>query len=285
MTIFICVNDAVPSETVELLSAACSARDVEYVEIDARSFTFAPEEHAEPGELLYRPGVSLVAQRVEQHLYRPGVATFYPGHDEILFAGINPLLSFQRAGLPVPRTVPCATTDRERLREIVERLGGLPIVVKLAGYAGGVGVMRADTLAGLFSLVDYLVAQGSQPLLTSYVDDATHWRAIVVGDRMVASYRNHNDIDDFRSHATRDAEDYTIAPPQGLEALAVSAVKAIRREFGGVDVLEHPSGRLYLLEANFPCYFAQAQRIIGVDVAGAMVEELLAKAQRLAASG
>ena len=72
-------------------------------------------------------------------------------------------------------------------------------------------------------------------------------------------------------------------PPDGLEELAVRAVHSIRREFGGVDVLEHPSGRLYLLEANFPCYFGQAQDVIGVDIAGAMVEELQAKAARIAA--
>ena len=62
-----------------------------------------------------------------------------------------------------------------------------------------------------------------------------------------------------------------------MVCLAVSAVQAIRRELGGVDILEHPSGRLYLLEANFPCYFPQAQVVAGIDVAGAMVDHLLTK--------
>ena len=53
-------------------------------------------------------------------------------------------------------------------------------------------------------------------------------------------------------------------------------------ELAGVDILQHPSGRLYLLEANFPCYFAHAQTLAGVDVAGAMVEHLMAKARGLA---
>ena len=42
-----------------------------------------------------------------------------------------------------------------------------------------------------------------------------------------------------------------------------------------------PRRRLYLLEANFPCYYAQAQLKGGVDVAGAMVDYLLSQAGAL----
>lgn len=61
------------------------------------------------------------------------------------------------------------------------------------------------------------------------------------------------------------------------------AVRALRYEFGGVDILEHPTGRLYLLESNFPCYFATPQEVIGTDVAGAMLEYLVEKSRRLSA--
>ena len=56
------------------------------------------------------------------------------------------------------------------------------------------------------------------------------------------------------------------------------------REFGGVDLLRHPGGRWYLLEVNMPCYYPHAQEVAGVDIAGAMVDHLHAKALRLAAS-
>jgi hypothetical protein len=46
-----------------------------------------------------------------------------------------------------------------------------------------------------------------------------------------------------------------------------------------VDVLQHPSGRFYLLEANFPCYFGHAQEN-GQDIAGAIVDHLLDKSLR-----
>lgn len=60
--------------------------------------------------------------------------------------------------------------------------------------------------------------------------------------------------------------------------MAVTATRASRLEFGGVDVLEAPDGRLHVLESNFPYYFGQAQVVAGIDMAGAMVEHLMAKA-------
>ena len=45
----------------------------------------------------------------------------------------------------------------------------------------------------------------------------------------------------------------------------------------GVDILETADGKLYLLEANFPCYFAQAQVAVGVDIAVMMLDYLLQK--------
>jgi glutathione synthase/RimK-type ligase-like ATP-grasp enzyme len=66
-----------------------------------------------------------------------------------------------------------------------------------------------------------------------------------------------------------------------LKETAVAAVRALANEFGAVDILEHPSGCLYVLESNQACYFASAQSPLGTDVSGAMVEYLLRKAQTL----
>ena len=63
----------------------------------------------------------------------------------------------------------------------------MPVVIKALGYSRGVGTIRADSLASLFSIVDYALAEGTKPMLTAYVPDAVHWRVVVVGDEAVAS--------------------------------------------------------------------------------------------------
>jgi len=194
---------------------------------------------------------------------------------------VNPLLAFQRAHLPVPRWVHVTVATRDRLRQYVDRLGGLPVVLKFPGFSRGVGVTRIDSMGGLFSAVDYALEIGRIPVMCSFVDNATHWRAVVVGERMVSHYRNVMDEDDFRTSASDRVEDFEARAPSGLSEIAVGAVRTLGAEFGGVDILEHPSGRLYLLESNNPCYFASAQLTIGTDVSGTMVDYLLKKAERL----
>jgi hypothetical protein len=275
---FYCINDHVPEETIAGLRAAAQARGIEMVEIHAPDFEYLPEQRAQVGDLLYRPSVSMASTHVEQFMLHDGVASFYTHPDGAITYISEPLQAFARAGLSVPRHVHCHSSERALLKQWVERLGGLPVVVKFSGFSGGTGVLRADSLASLFSLVDFALATGRTPLLMSFVDQAEHWRVVVVGDRAVAAYLNPQDSDDFRSHGSDDPQDCTDQVAPDLAALAVAAVHSLGLEFGGVDILRHPSGRLYLLEANFPCFHAHAETLAGIDVSGAMLDHLIAKA-------
>jgi hypothetical protein len=279
-----CVSDGtVPATTTGLLAAACAARGVAFVPIDAGRFDPCEEVALAAGDLLFRPAVSYAAVRVEQALYDDSLATFYGDGEALFFDGVAAPLLFARRGLPIPRTIALLHNDRAQLRRAVERVGGLPVVVKVPGGEGGVGVMLLESFASLASVLDHLFAAGRTPQLMAYVRGATHWRVVVVGSRAVAAYRNHPYPDDFRSGPSSDPLDYMVPTPSPLTELAVAATRAIRREHAGVDILQHESGRLYLLEANFPCYFPQAQLVGGIDVAGALLDHLLAKSERLLA--
>lgn len=273
------VDDGVPPETVGLLQASAELRGVRVLMVDPDRFDFAPERALRDGDMLFRPAVSMHAIRVEQHLWHHGVATFHRDPEGPLFSNINSLATFARAGLAVPRTYFLNATHRDLIRTLVDRLGGLPVVLKTPGYSHGVGVIRVDSLASLFSVVDFMIAEGNKPLLTTYVPNAVHWRVVVVGDQAVAHYRNELDADDFRTSGSENPDDYAAPLPDGAAELAVRACHSLRTDHGGVDILEHPSGRLYLLEANSPCYYPQAQLAVGVDISGAMMEQLLREAE------
>ena len=245
--------------------------------VDAPSFRYRPEDRLPRGSMLYRPAGSRAAQHVEEFLLREGVASFYPDLDAMFFSCGAPRRQMERAGINVPRAVPVATSDGELLADVVERLGGFPVVVKVGGE-GGVGVMCADSMPVLRALLDHL-CRSTVPELSAFVPDAMHHRVIVVGDRAVATYKNPIAEDDFRSAPSDERADYSADVPPELARLALAAARAIRVELAGVDILSHASGRLYVLEANFPCFFAQATIGGGLDVAGPMVDWLLRKAQ------
>ena len=216
--------------------------------------------------------------RVEQALYSPAAATFYANDWGVFHDCLLPPLLFERAGLAMPRTVYAATPDRDKLRGIVEWLGGFPIVAKWLGHASGTAVLRVDSFPALFSLMDYAGDGAIPPLLSEYIADAVHYRLVVVGDRIAAGYRNLQAADDFRSMGSEDPADYRLPIDPAMAALAVSAAQVLGVETAGVDILRASDGGLFLLEANFPCYFAQAQIVAGIDVAGMMVDHLIKKA-------
>ncbi len=274
---FYCVNDCVPRESVEYLEQACSTRNIPFTEIDAALFDPDLDRKCNRGDLLFRPAISFRAIRAEQSLYDEGVATFYADPEGPLFTCANQNLAFTRVGLPLPRYYTCLDFVPEVLLEKVNYLGGFPIVVKILGGSSGIGVIRVDSPPAMLSLVEYLIAQGQTPILSTYIEDAIHWRLVVVGNKAIAAYQNPKLDDDFRTFGSTDTADITNKPDERLELIAVNAVHALRLEFGGVDLLLHESGRIYLLEANFPCYFAHAQIHGGIDVAGEMVDYLLRK--------
>jgi RimK-like ATP-grasp domain len=271
----------VPESTTGLLRAACELRNIAFIDIDAPSFDFGADSQLPPGSALYRSGVSISAIRVEQFLTAPGVGTFYTDPDGLFFVPDANQMLFRKAGINTPRTVSIGSPDRDLLRSHVTRLGGFPVILKVLGYSLGLGTVRVDSFAALFSSIDYLLAKGECPLMASYIEDAIHWRLIVVGTEVVAGYRNTLREDDFRTSASEAPSDYFLDLPENLREMASKAVLTARLEFGGVDILEHPSGRLYLLEVNFPCYFGHAEEVAGINVAGRMVEHLVAKARSL----
>jgi hypothetical protein len=272
---FAFVDDGVPEPTRRLLREAALDRGLDWRPFDAARYDLDPCRRLRPGDLLYRAAVSSRAGLLTQHIWTEGVRSFYALSPYQLV--LNPTWALERAGLPVPLTLPAISAERGRLRVWVDRLGGLPVVVKFNGGEGGVGTLRVDSLAALFSLVDHARSQGLSPALIQYLPDTVHWRVIVVGDRAVASYPNPVPPDDFRSRAPADPAAYRAPPPPKLAALAVAATHTLGARFGGVDLLYRAEDdQAWILEVNTPCYFAHAQDEGGVDVAGAMLEALLA---------
>ena len=277
------VDDGVPEISTQIIAEACEAREVELIVHEANTFVFAPEQKASAGDLLFRPAISAASMRVEQFLYQPGVATFYRSAAGVFWNCNDAVHLFQSEGIPIPRTFYVNNADRGTLDYYVEQLGGFPVILKVLGHSRGVGVMRLDGVESLYSVVDYVAASGQTPILCTYIDNAVHWRCMVVGDRVVAAYINPQDANDFRTYGTTDPDEVYTEVGRDLSEVSIAATRILDISLGGVDVLRHESGRCYVLECNFPCYYAHAQEVGGVDVAGAMLEFLIDKAERLAA--
>ena len=167
-----------------------------------------------------------------------------------------------------------------RLRRYVEFLGGLPVVVKVAGGAAGDGLFRPADWGTLVSLCEFLCGRGLPFSLREFVPSAGCERLIVLGDEAVSAATKPNREGDFRSGAAGVTCHDDPAPEAA--AAAVAAAHAANLNFAGVDVLmDERDGSPKVLEVNTPFDIGTAAPIHGQHVFDRFVAWLTTTAEPL----
>lgn len=238
----------------------------------ADDLTTSAIDGAAGARLLYRAAVDWRSMLLEALLHDDRTGCLRDPHRTVLH---QPIL-LRAAGVPVARAVYLPEADRGALARQVDWLGGFPVVVKRPGFEGGAGISLARDLEALIESL-----AGVDAMLEAFVPHARAWRMTVLGGGVIAATARAVGPDDFRSNGPGS----TLLPdrdvPRGAAAIAVRATRAIASDFGGVDVLESPDGTLTVAEINMPCYFADQQAALRVDIAGAIVDRLLWRSARL----
>jgi len=224
--------------------------------------------------LVYCTAAGRAAQLLEKLLVTPRTAAL---HDPHFICDHQPLL-LARSGVAMPRAVFVPAQTRERLQQQAQWLGGFPVVVKRAGLEGGQGVRLAHDLDDLMA---QLARPGGEARIEQFIAHRFCWRVTVLDGRALAFTAHAAAAGDFRTNAPGGTMDLDARPPEALLPLAVRATRVLRLEFGGVDVMEADDGRLQVCEVNFPCSFHHQQQALGIDIAGAIVDRLIAKARAL----
>lgn len=186
-----------------------------------------------------------------------------------------------KAGVGIPKTVVSRnTTDIDVL---LERLGGMPVIIKLARGTHGNGVVLAETKKAAKSVLQalYLTNEdGTNVLLQEFVAESagTDIRAFVVGGRVVASMKRQSLDDDFRSNLHKGGEGTIVKLTDEEKKMAVKAAKAMGLNVAGVDLMRSERGPL-ILEVNSSPGFG-IEKITGRDVASAIIEYIEINAKR-----
>ena len=186
-----------------------------------------------------------------------------------------------KSGVGIPKTVVSRnTTDIDNL---LEQLGGMPVIIKLARGTHGNGVVLAETKKAAKSVLQafYLTNDdGTNILLQEFVKESagTDIRAFVVGSRVVASMKRQSLDDDFRSNLHKGGEGTVVKLTEEERKAAVKAAKAMGLNIAGVDMMRSERGPL-ILEVNASPGFG-IEKVTGRDVAGAIIEYVELNAKR-----
>lgn len=281
---FYCIKQGTNNDIearVELLKRACDDRNVNFVDLDSEAVDYSQIQQPTGNDFLYNVGRG--SQILESLMLNEAVTTFYASNPKANFNLANTstlwTIIHDKEKLPAPKTVHSLTDDRRLLKKYVEYLGGFPLIIKAVGSTRGVGVIKVDSLAALYSIADYLISLNGKFILRQFIECASRLRLVVLGNKVITSVEYISPQDDFRT-----IEDYpetkVVKAPAIIEQTAVKSVEAIGVEIGGVDIVLDAAGNHYLLEVNFPFSFQRPQKYSKVDIAGLMLDHLIEKQKR-----
>lgn len=186
-----------------------------------------------------------------------------------------------KAGVDIPKTV--FSRNSVDIDGLIEKIGGTPVIIKLARGTHGNGVVLAETKKAAKSVLQAFYLQnedGTNILVQEFVEESagTDIRAFVVGGRVVASMKRQSLDDDFRSNLHKGGEGTAVKLTDEERKMAIKAAKAMGLNIAGVDMMRSDRGPL-VLEVNASPGFG-IEKVTGRDVATPIIEYIEQNAKR-----
>lgn len=222
-------------------------------------------------------GLTVLRQFQSMHI-------FCTDRPRALELGRNKLRCVQRL---LKKNVPFPSTgfahSKEDFDNIINTVGGVPLIIKLIEGTEGVGVFLADDMKHAVNLLKTF-GQLSTPLMVQeFIEESagTDVRAFVINGKIAAAMQRRSQDGDFRANAALggDLECIQLTPLE--EEIALKAAKAIGINVAGVDLIRSNKGPL-VIEINVSPGFTGLESVSDKDIAGAIIDyavhaKLLAK--------
>ncbi len=179
------------------------------------------------------------------------------------------LLSREGVGLPVT----AFARSVKDTKGLIELVGGAPLIIKLLEGTQGRGVVLAETAKAAESVIDAFRQLNANILVQEFIKEAggSDVRAIVVGDRIVASMIRQAAPGEFRSNIHRGGTAEATKLSTKERRTALRAARALGLSIAGVDMIRSARGPL-VLEVNSSPGLEGIEGATGVDVAGEIIE-------------
>ncbi len=181
------------------------------------------------------------------------------------------LLARDGVGLPVT----AFANDSTRTDDLLEIVGGAPVVIKLLEGTQGIGVVLSETHKSAKSVVEAFHGADIAILVQEFIKEAEgrDIRALVVGRRIIATMERTGAKGDFRSNLHRGGSARMVDLNAAERATALRAARSMGLNVAGVDLLRSDHGPV-VMEVNSSPGLEGIEKTTGVDVAKAIIDFL-----------
>jgi ribosomal protein S6--L-glutamate ligase len=159
--------------------------------------------------------------------------------------------------------------------ELIEMVGGAPLVVKLLEGSQGRGVVLAETKKAAQSVINAFKSVKANLLVQEFIKEASgkDLRLFVIDGKVKAAIQREAAPGEFRANIHQGGSASVVRPTPEERKLAVKAAKAMGLTVAGVDIIRSKSGPL-LLEVNSSPGLEGIENATEKDVAGMMIQAI-----------
>jgi ribosomal protein S6--L-glutamate ligase len=183
---------------------------------------------------------------------------------------LRSLQVLSRARLGLPKTV--FTNYSKDVGEVIDHVGGAPLIIKLLEGTQGLGVVLAETKNAAESVIEAFNGLQARVIVQEFIKEAggADIRALVVDGHVVGAMKRQGKEGEFRSNLHRGGTASVIQLTDEEETAAIKAAKAMGLGVAGVDMLQSSRGPL-ILEVNSSPGLEGIEHATGKDIAKTII--------------
>ncbi len=183
---------------------------------------------------------------------------------------LRALQLLSRKGIGLPQTG--FANSPGDTRDLLNLVGGAPVVIKLLEGTQGVGVVLAETRKAAESVIEAFRGLDANFLVQDFVKEANgaDIRCFVIGNKVVAAMKRQAQDGEFRSNLHRGGSAELVKLSPAERSTAVRAAKVMGLNVAGVDLLRASSGPV-VMEVNSSPGLEGIEKATGKDVAGMII--------------
>lgn len=183
---------------------------------------------------------------------------------------LRSLQVLSRARLGLPKTV--FTNYSKDVQEVIDHVGGAPLIIKLLEGTQGLGVVLAETNNAAESVIEAFNGLQARVIVQEFIKEAggADIRAFVVDGHVVGAMKRQGKEGEFRSNLHRGGSASVIQLTDEEENAAIKAARAMGLGVAGVDMLQSARGPL-ILEVNSSPGLEGIEEATGKDIAKSII--------------
>ncbi|WP_417317800.1 30S ribosomal protein S6--L-glutamate ligase [Emcibacter sp.] len=184
-----------------------------------------------------------------------------------------------RRGVGMPKTSYAHSANATE--DLIEFVGGAPLIVKVIESTHGAGVIMAETAKAAEGVINAFRGLDANFLVQEFIAEAggADIRCFVIGDKVVAAMKRQAAEGEFRSNLHMGGSATLVKLKPEERAIAVKAARVIGLDVAGVDIIRSAHGPL-VLEVNSSPGLKGIEQATNKDVAGAIIDYIVKDSQK-----